>query len=381
MLTSLIEDQGTTKTATANESRANTPSRLRFSPGKHFTPILKKRVSQYFKDNHLSQKGHLKIYTKAAIIFAWCGASYGMLLFVSMPAWLTLLTAVSLGLAMAGIGFNIMHDGGHKAFSNSKLINKCMAFTLDLLGGSSYYWHWKHNYLHHSFPNIHGHDDDLNVGPLGRLAPQQTRYWFHRYQHFYMWFLYGLLPLKWHLWDDFYIYYTGKMMEQPIPRPKGWDLYLLFLGKAIFAGLAFIIPTMYFSFGMVCLFYLFVTFVEGLALAITFQMAHCVDEAEFPDKMQGSNKIDNEWCIHQIETTVNFAKGNRFLTWYMGGLNYQIEHHLFPKISHVHYPALSGIVKKTCEEYGIHYKENKTLSESLRSHYRHLRQLGRDGKG
>jgi len=377
MPTTPAEGQSSIQPKPSKATRAKTPSRVRFTPGKEFTPVLKKRVSEYFETTGLSRRDSPKIYLKTFIICSWCALSYWLLVMTKLPLWGTLIAAVSLGFAMAGIGFNVMHDGGHKAFSKSKFVNKTMALSLDVLGGSSYYWYWKHNYLHHSFPNIHGHDDDLNVGPLGRLAPQQDSYWFHRYQQIYMWFLYGLLPAKWQLWDDFYIYYTGKMMDQPIPRPKGRELFFFITGKILFAALAFVIPLMYASVGMVILFYFMVTFVEGLALAITFQMAHCVEEAEFPDKIPGTNKIDNEWCVHQIETTVNFAKNNRFLTWYMGGLNFQIEHHLFPKISHIHYPALSNIVKKTCEEFGIKYQESPSFRHSLYSHYKLLKDLGK----
>jgi linoleoyl-CoA desaturase len=123
--------------------------------------------------------------------------------------------------------------------------------------------------------------------------------------------------------------------------------------------------------------YLLTGVVLGLTLAIVFQLAHCVQEASFPAPAPGTRRMETEWFTHQVETTVDFARDNRFLTWYLGGLNFQIEHHLFPKICHVHYPALSPIVEATCRTHGIHHRSHRTMRRAIRSHVRWLRHLGR----
>jgi linoleoyl-CoA desaturase len=81
--------------------------------------------------------------------------------------------------------------------------------------------------------------------------------------------------------------------------------------------------------------------------------------------------------IHQIQTTANFATRSRLVTWFCGGLNFQIEHHLFPKMSHIHYPEVSKIVKATCQEYGIKYIEFPRVTAAMRSHWKLLYDLGR----
>ena len=356
--------------------KLETPDKIRFAPKHAFTKELQKRVSAYFKENKLPKTGGFKMFFKTLIVLSWFVASYGLMVFTTRSITELILLSISLGLSIASLGFNVMHDGSHKAYSKNKIINKIMGSSLDVLGGSSYYWHWKHNYLHHSFSNITSHDDDVNVGFLGRLTPHQPHYFFHRLQHLYMWFFYGLLPVKWHFIDDFVSLLSGRIGEQKVPRPKGMELVGLFVGKVLFAVVAFVIPSLFFPLKWVFAFYVLVSFVEGVALAVTFQMAHCVEGAEFPmpDK---NGYISDDWAIHQIKTTVDFSHYNPLVRWYVGGLNYQIEHHLFPRVCHLHYPALSKIVRETCEEFDLPYNENTTMFKSLRAHYRLLHQLSK----
>jgi linoleoyl-CoA desaturase len=252
-----------------------------------------------------------------------------------------------------------------------------MACALDLVGGSSYFWHWKHNVLHHSFPNIAGADDDINVGALGRLAPAQRRYFFHRFQHYYMWALYGIVPLKWQLVDDFRDLASSQVGEKKVPPPRGFDLLLFWGGKLFFVTLALIVPSLVHPFWVVVLYYLGTMFVLGIVLATVFQLAHCVEEAGFPVPEGEGGRIPAEWAVHQVQTTVDFAQRNRFLTWYLGGLNFQIEHHLFPRISHLHYPAIAPIVESVCGAFGVKYHAHRSVLSAARSHFQWLRQMGR----
>lgn len=317
------------------------------------------------------------MYLKSAITFAWFAASYAALTFWAGAWWQAVPLAISLGLSMAAIGFNIQHDGGHQAYSARKWINRLMALSLDLLGGSSYVWAKKHNHVHHSFSNITGHDDDINIGFFGRLSPHQKRLSFHRLQHFYLWALYGFLPIKWQLYDDFRDVALGRVGAHRMARPKGWDLALFLAGKAAFLTLAFAIPLSLHSIGTVAAFYLLTSFAQGVLLSVVFQLAHCVEEADFPMPSAENGRINNSWAVHQIETTVDFAQNSRLLSWLIGGLNFQIEHHLFPRICHLHYPAIAKVVKQTCDEYGVRYVAHKTLLDGISSHYRWLRRMGR----
>jgi linoleoyl-CoA desaturase len=297
--------------------------------------------------------------------------------FVASSWWVAGLLALSLALAMAGVGFAIQHDANHGAYSNKAVVNRLMGMTLDMLGASSYMWHWKHNVLHHTYPNLAGADHDLDAEPFARLCPDQPRRSFQRWQQFYMWGLYGFMIPKWHLVDDFQNVAQARVAQTPIPRPSGWRLLEMLVGKAVFFGWALIVPALFHPVWAVMLFYGVLAFLLGMILSVVFQLAHCVEEAAFPHVAAGSEHVPAGWAEHQVHASVDFARGNRLLTWYLGGLNFQIEHHLFPKICHLHYPRISSIVEQVCAEHGVPYASHERLYGAVSSHWRWLRRMGR----
>jgi linoleoyl-CoA desaturase len=354
--------------------------RPKFKGNDQFLRELRSRVNAYFETTKKSPRDVPAMYFKTATILVWLVATYVTLVFFVTSPWAVVPLAMLLGLAFAAVGFNIQHDGGHKAVSDRQWVNRLMAVSMDLMGGSSYIWDFKHNAIHHTYTNINGHDDDINVGMLGRLSPEQPRYKFHRLQHVYMWLLYGFLMVKWQLFDDFYQLARGKIGSHRIPRPRGKDLAVFVIGKIFFFSMIFVVPMMLHSVWTVLGVYLIAAFVEGIVTSIVFQLAHCVEEAEFPVPSindAGLEQMDNAWAVHQVQTTVNFAGRNPVLSWLLGGLNFQIEHHLFHKICHVHYPALSKVVEETCREFGIQYKAHRTFVSALGSHARFLMMMGR----
>ena len=248
--------------------------------------------------------------------------------------------------------------------------------TLELIGGSSYLWRWKHGIFHHTYVNVAGHDTDIDLAPLARLAPNQRRRAFHRWQHLYLWPLYGLLTIKWQCLDDFRKFLCGRINEHRVPRPTGWELVIFIAGKVVFAALAFGIPMLFHSPAVVLAYYVLSGIVMGLLLSVVFQVAHCVEEAEFPVPPASTGRLDRAWAVHQAETSVNFSRRNRLMSWLLGGLNFQIEHHLFPRISHVHYPAISSVVEQTCREFGIRYTVHRSFWAGIGSHFRWLRRMG-----
>ena len=350
--------------------------RLKFNGDNAFQRELRRRVEDYFKRSGQKPRDGMRIYLKTAIILAAFVTFYVLLVFFAATWWQGLLLSIALGVATAQIGFNIQHDAGHQAFSERRRVNKWMAMTLDLVGGSSYVWHWKHAHFHHTYVNIDGYDSDINLGALARFSPQQKRYWHHRWQHLYLWVLYGMTVLSWHLHDDFRDVITGTIGKRRMPRPRGKDLAVFVLGKLTFFALAFGLPLAFHSIGAVLLYYTVVAVVAGLQLALVFQLAHAVEEADFP--MAGEQgRMDKPWAIHQLETTANFSRDSRVVTWLVGGLNFQVEHHLFPRICHVHYPAIAPVVEATCREFGVPYHANRSFGAGLASHYRWLRRMGR----
>jgi len=249
--------------------------------------------------------------------------------------------------------------------------------TLDMLGASSYLWRFKHNLSHHTYTNVAGADDDIDIGPLARLSPAQPRRSVHRLQQFYIWPLYGLLVHKWHLVYDFKNVARARIAQNRIPRPRGWSLVELIGGKVFFFGWAFLVPVMFHPWWVVVLYYTGTAFVIGFVLSVVFQLAHCVEEASFPEPLAGTDRLPHGWAVHQVETTVDFARNDRLLTWYLGGLNFQIEHHLFPRICHIHYPRIADIVQAVSAEFGVRYTVHRGLFSAISSHWRWLERMGR----
>jgi linoleoyl-CoA desaturase len=367
----------------ANDAAAYTTPKtpkLKFNTSDRFIRELRHRVDAYFENTGRPRRDCPQMYFKTATILAWFVAAYLLLLFVATSWWLIIPLAIILGVAMAAIGFNIQHDAGHKAYSERPWVNKLMSLTLDLIGGSSYLWDWKHNSIHHTYPNIDGEDDDINIGLLGRLSPQQRRLPFHRFQGVYLWMLYGFLAIKWHFLDDFYQVAAGRIGKHKIPRPKGIDLLVFIAGKIAFFGLAFGVPMLLHPVLPVLAVYALAAFVSGVVLSVVFQLAHCVEEAEFPVPIttsEGARRMQTEWAVHQVQTTVDFGQKSAMLRWFLGGLNFQIEHHLFSRICHIHYPELSKIVEDLCHEFGIRYAAHRTVFGAIASHYRWLVRMGR----
>jgi linoleoyl-CoA desaturase len=355
---------------------AGTEHRLKFAANNDFQTELRRRVDEYIRRTHLKQRDCPRMYAKTAIVLSVFAAAYVLLVFFTHVWWQALPLAVLLGLATAEIGFNIQHDGSHKAYSNHAWVNKLMAMSLDMVGGSSYVWRWKHVVFHHMYVNVEGHDTDIDLSIFGRLSPHQPHRVLYRWQHLYLWPLYGVVVMKWQFYDDFRDVITGHMGVNPFPRPRGWELVIFIGGKLTFLTLAFGIPLLMHPLWAVLLFYTLTAGIVGVVLSVVFQLAHVVEEARFPLPDKDSGRIENAWAIHQVQSSVDFARRDLVVSWLVGGLNFQIEHHLFPRLSHVNYPAISKLVEDTCREFGIEYKENPTFGAGVASHFRWLRRMG-----
>lgn len=355
--------------------------RLTFGRDNAFQKELRRRVDEFFNSTHHRRRDCPEMYLKTAIILSLFTGFYLLLVFVAETWWQAVPLAVLLSFAVATIGFNIEHDGSHHSFSDYAWVNKLMAMTLDLIGGSSYVWHWKHVVVHHTYVNITGHDADIDVAFFGRLTPHQKRFKFHRWQQFYMWPLYGLNVIKWHLYDDFRDVILSRIGSTRMPRPKRWELMGFIGGKALFLTLAFGLPLLVHPVWLVLLFYVITVSLAGIVVSVVFQLAHCVEEADFPMPVEGSSSIENAWAVHQVETTVDFARRSKVESWLLGGLNFQIEHHLFPRVCHVNYPAISVVVEQTCKDFGVRYQEHRSFRAGLSSHFQWLRRMGQQMPG
>jgi linoleoyl-CoA desaturase len=356
---------------------SSTVARPKFPGSRDFYAELRRRVHAHLKEGGYRERDIPGMYAKTGVLFLAFAASWVALMFFAHTFWLSIPLALLLGLTTAAIGFNVQHDGGHHGYSNRPWVNRLMARSMDLIGASSYIWHWKHGVLHHTYTNIDGHDDDIALGPLSRMAPQQARRPWHRFQHIYLWGLYSFLALKWHLVDDFYVLARGRMGEHKIPRPRGTEMAVFWVGKLAFFTWTLIIPLMFHSWPMVFLHGAIASLALGFVLSVVFQLAHIVEEAEFPDAELTEGQENRCWARHQVETTVDFAQNSKVLTFLFGGLNFQVEHHLFPKVCHLNYPRIAPVVAEVCAEFGVKYRSHPTIGSSLGSHYRWLRRMGR----
>jgi linoleoyl-CoA desaturase len=341
-----------------------------------FAQELKRRVNQYFADFKKSPTGNSALYFKAILFFATYIFLYIHLVFFTPSLWFAIPECILLACITAAIGFNVMHDGAHGSFSKNKTVNKLAAFSLNFLGASAIMWNLKHNIIHHTYTNIDGVDDDIEARPWLRLASTQKRYKMHKYQHYYFWFFYALLHLAWIFYTDFKKYFTGRIGNVPIRKLTLKEHIAFWAAKIIYFFMMVAVPIYVLGFSTWITGFLLVSMLTGIVISIVFQLAHTVEHTHFPIVSAESGKIENEWAIHQIATTANFATKNKFISWFVGGLNFQIEHHLFPKISHVHYPAISKIIKKTCADYNIPYIEYPKMTHAISSHLAYLRRLG-----
>jgi linoleoyl-CoA desaturase len=360
----------------------NSASTLRFATTKRdFVTALNKRVNEYFKLNDIAKHGNTEMVVKSIFMFVLYLLPYSLVLLEVVTGTFGLLCmTVLMGLGVAGIGLSVMHDANHGAYSNKRWLNTLIGYSLHLLGATSFNWKLQHNVLHHSYTNVHEEDEDISPRGALRMTPYSEWKKIHRYQFIYAWFLYGLLTIVWIVFKDFSRLYryqkNGLAKSHNANLVKEWSVLLL--TKALYVGYVFVLPVVLTSllWWQVLLGVLIVHYISGFILAIIFQPAHVIDGAEFP--LPDENRmLENNWAVHQLLTTTNFGNSSKWFSWYVGGLNFQIEHHLFPNICHVHYRRIASIVQSTAHEFGLPYKTSKTFLQALAGHARLLRQLGK----
>ncbi len=349
----------------------------RKDPAKFFQ-TLQKRVDNYFKEKNISKNANPEMVLKTVTMFALYIIPYVLLLTVSMPTWLLIITLVFMGLAMSGVGMSVMHDANHGSYSKHSIVNKLVGSSIYLISGNMFTWKVQHT-LHHSYTNIHQHDEDLNASGLLRLSPYQKQRKAYKYQHLYSVFVYALLTLNWSLTKDFkQIILYLRNPKLPIAKANKKTVWLkLIAAKIVYFTIFLVIPTVVtdYSFGQIFLAYCIMHFTAGITLSVIFQLAHIVEGMNFPEP-DDTGTMENTWAIHQLYTTADFSPGNGFVSWYLGGLNYQIEHHIFPNICHIHYRDIAKIVEATAKEFGLPYVQNRTIFDAIGSHFRSLKVLG-----
>ena len=325
-------------------------------------------------------RGRRRLRLKSAFVAALAVGSYVGLVFAPVGLLWRLIFAVVLVVASVATATSVMHDGNHGSYSRSARVNRIAGWSSDLLGASSFLWRFKHNRLHHGNTNVVGYDTDIEQMPFARLAPQQPWRPWHRYQHIYMWVLYGFLTVQWFVMSDYVTLARGRVGTHRFPvKPRRRDVALIMFGKVVHLSWAIVVPLMFHPWWGVLGFYLVMSWSVGFLLANIFQLAHCVDRAEFfpPDAPRRGPDFE----LHQLRTTVDIRCRvpvvRHFVSWLMGGLDHQIEHHLAPKLPHTTYPLAAGRLQVACAERGIEYRVHPSITSAVRSHARWLRAMGR----
>jgi linoleoyl-CoA desaturase len=356
-------------------------SQIRFASGRaDFFSTLNQRVNEYFKSNNISRYANAEMKLKTVVMYSIYLLPYILMITgVVNNAWAMFLMCLIMGFGLAGIGLSVMHDANHGGYSNKSWVNNLLGFSLNIVGGNAFNWKVQHNVLHHTYTNIHDVDEDISPRGILRMTPHGEWKFFHRFQHMYAWFFYGLLTLVWVLVKDFMriirYHKDGMVKKQRANIITEWTI--LIASKIFYASYIFVLPALLLpvAWWQILIGFVAMHYVGGFILAIIFQPAHVIDGTEYP-MPNDEGKMENCWAIHQLLTTTNFANKNRILNWYVGGLNFQVEHHLFPNICHVHYRKISHIVQRTAEEYGLPYKSEPTFIGALVGHAKLLKQLG-----
>ena len=367
-------------TLSSHRQSAHLP-KLHFAPrpAADFYTELKAEVAAYFARTGQSPHANAQMVVKTAVLLGGYAATYFLILLSgwSLPALWAL--CVLLGVAMAGIGFSVAHDAIHGAYSANPHVNRWLGYTMNLVGGSSYVWSITHNLVHHTYTNIPDYDEDLEVAPILRLS-QGAPWWpIHRYQAFYGWLLYGFATLFWVLVKDY-----RKLLKRHIgpydnKRHPAREVAITLAGKLFYYFYLIAVPlwVLDITWWQFAIGFVTVQFTAGIILGVIFQLAHVVEGPEQPQP-NAAGALARPWAEHQLATTSDFARDNRWLSWYVGGLNFQVVHHLFPRVCSVHYPALSPILAQVAARHGLTYHTQPTLAAAVASHARLLHQLGQN---
>jgi linoleoyl-CoA desaturase len=347
---------------------------------KQFAAALKQNVRNYFKEKGISTYGDYRMWVKTVLLLGLYLTPLILVLTVEMPGWFAIILMVIMGIGEAGIGMGIMHDAVHGSYSRRPWVNNLMGRTIFLLGTNTVNWRVQHNLLHHTYTNIYKWDQDIDTKAIIRMSVHAPLKKIHRYQFIYSFFLYGLMTLSKLVTD---IAELGRYRRIEALKVFGvnypLEVFVLVMTKIIYVSVFIGLPIIFtdFAWWQILLGFVVMHSVASAIMSTVFQMAHVVMEVDqpLPDE---SGVIHHDKYVHQLQTTSNFGRSPWIIRWYIGGLDHQVEHHLFTNICHIHYPEIAPIVKKTAEEYGIPYHSHRSFFTALTSHVRMMKFLGRD---
>lgn len=353
---------------------------LKFSGKQHktFFAEVRRRVDEYFNANQLSKHANGSMIFKTVIFLSLLVGVYLSIMLMPLPGYALIALAMVLGSVKAFIGFNVCHDAIHGSYSSNQKVNTVLGWVFNLIGANDYMWKITHNQVHHTYTNIPGYDEDIDVAPgLVRLSPETDLKPWMKYQKYYAFLLYGLASLSWVVRKDFKKYFQTNIGKQDNRKHPKIELPKMIFFKILYFTLFLVLPLIYLPFSWYAILggFVLMHLAEGFVLGLVFQLAHVVEGTDFPEPTD-EGVIEETWAVHQMQTTANFAMKSKLATFFCGGLNYQVEHHLFPMVCHIHYPAIAPIVEQTAKEFGVPYHANETFMQAIKSHFRMLDKFG-----
>ena len=370
-----IEDPGFVPAAKLHHVKA-----LTFTGRVSFRNTLNARVDEFVKANGIKTRDIPSMYAKCAIVIVWWVASLVLLVYTGLANWhalSALALAASFGAATVAIGFNVMHDACHGALSKRPLVNRILGYSGEAIGLSNFVWRQQHNVWHHTYPNIAGLDEALEADGWLRSSPKDVWRPLHRYQHLYAVFLYALSSVGLMLVRNFNVFFTGRSSAQFVyPKMGAGERIVFLVGRAFNITVFIVVPALVFEWWLAILVFLTVAVTSGTIMAHIFMIAHISKDLDFAEPVGNPLHIEDEWAVHQVKSTMNFSAKSRVIGWFVGGLNFQIEHHLFPHMCHLVYPKIAPLVEETCRDFGLPYHYNPGLLSALRGHYRSLKLFG-----
>ena len=346
------------------------------SPDNVFEKTLRQKVKDYFAYNQLTPKGGHTVTCKIVLVLLGLLLAYiGMIFLGNKTPILLIVFLLALLFFQVTAALGVMHDASHNALTNNRHLNKFISYLIMASGGmSARVWKQKHVFAHHSHPNTSNKDTDIEGQPLFRFSPFQKRYWFHSKQHYYALFFYTLLTIKWVLFDD--VRDVIMNVYQLNLKKRLLCSIDIILTRIIYLTLSLLVPFIVFHLFWITLgIWLFYNMSFSLCLTLVFQCSHVNTKTCFyPNKVEAPNNF----AIRQLDTTVDYGINNPFLTWIVGGLNFQVIHHLFPTVNHRHFPAIQRLLVKCLEQHPeIAYHHFPSFRAAIKDHLLFLKQVAR----
>ncbi|MBC8753355.1 acyl-CoA desaturase [Kordia sp. YSTF-M3] len=333
-----------------------------------------KEVQAYFETNQIDKYGSNALLLKYVLLKVVCVFSY-LLIFYFQNSYRVYLPFVMLGPLGIILALNISHDAIHGVAHSKKWINSYFTMQMDLIGANSFVWKKRHQFGHHTFPNTLGKDPDLTQTEIVKILPKATHKFYHKFQHLYVPFLYSVYTINWIYIRDFTDFFSKNSLLKNIPKKEYLKLITF---KLLYISIFILVPFFYTSLSITQVVFgnLLMHISASYFLTLVLVPSHVSENSVFitPDS---DGKMPYSWSHHQVITTTDFATNSYLTTWLLGGFNHHVVHHLFPNVSHVHYPKMTPIIKRLAKKYGLEYNHESSALHAYISHYNLLKNHGK----